>query len=48
MDKKDNRIGIRLSTEDKEQLVEQAEQRGLTVTDYILKLVGEDFFKKNS
>lgn len=47
MGKKDNRIGIRITAEEKEQLIEQAEQRGLSITDYILWLVDEDFEKND-
>ena len=47
MNNKDTRIGIRVTTEEKEQIIEQAEQRGLTITDYILMLIDGDF-EKNS
>ena len=44
---KETRIGLRLTVEEKEQMIEQAEQHGMTLTDYILWLVNEDFEKND-
>ena len=38
----DNRIGIRMTTEEKEQLEYQANEAGLTITEYIKWLVEND------